>query len=235
MASLKVGSLTRWPIRGLERSQSNTYMPLIYSVSDDFTIEFPPGYEDTFNHSIQNANSTLRSIGMKQLPFKNFREFQVQLKHSLKQVTGSTSMKPNTHFDNHYHLKPDVQEEIINGVDVGIDSFMHIFIENLGRRLRGNDCILHPVAIQRVERKKWHWIDADGIGNPFSDENSEKINHSKGKPVIITPEGSKFSYTIDPIAKKQTNNTTGQVRDIALMGGRKRTKRRKSGRKRTRR
>jgi hypothetical protein len=216
MASLDA---KQWPIRGLERSQSNTYMPLIYSVSDDFTMEFPRGYEHIFNQSIPIANAKLDE-SMK-LPFADFDEFQEKLKVSLHQVTGTTSMKPNRHFDSAYHLKPDVQEDILNGVSPVIDEFMREFIQGVHKRLNGQVC-----SLRTRQTTKWHWMDDDGI--PFSDRDNDTINMHRN-PFILTPEGSKDSYTIDPRAKTQKNNKSNRIRTIELMGG---TKRRRSKRSR---
>jgi hypothetical protein len=228
MASL-TESLPKWKILGrIEPTQSNTYMPLIYSVSDDFTIQFPPGYEATFNRSIQTANTLMK------LPFADFKEFQERLKRSLIGVIGTAEMQLQNprYFDHPYHLKGRVQEQIINGVmpDGAMDVFMGILIPNLSR-LTGQDCILHNRPKQ--ELRKWHWMGDDGYGIPFSDKESDQIQQST-RPITITPIGSKDSYTIDKKTGTQTNNRTKQQRNIAFMGGR-RTKRKRTRRTQNRR
>jgi len=349
MASL-TEQIVQWPILPLARSQSNTYMPLIYSVSDDFRIEFPQLYEYIFNFSIGTTNQNLNEIGIPPLPFRDFNDFQRQLKDSLRQVTGNTSMRYNDEqFDKYYHLLPMIQERIINGVSPYIDNFMNIFINRLNDVINGQYCILHPrnpttvaprnpfaaqrvnpvaprnptpfaeqivypypvaeqreeshwgndwnvnpypdaeqreesnwgndwnvnpypvaeqreesnwgndwnvnpypVAEQRVNPqvaarnpypvaeqrvKKWHWMDDDWNVHPFSDAHNEEINNSRGQ-VVINPSGSQYSYTIDRVKKIQTNNQTGKIRIIELLGGRRRTKRtkhRKTRRKRNKR
>jgi hypothetical protein len=236
MASLD--RLPEWKILGKERTQSNTYMPLIYSVSDDFTIQFPSGYEDTFNRSIQTANTNLRNMGM-ELPFSTFRGFQERLKRSLIGVIGTAEMQHQNprFFDHPYHLNGRVQEHIIHGVmadgAIAMDVFMDILIQNLFRVL-GRGTIYLRQNPPKQELRKWHWMGDDGYGIPFSDKESDQIQQST-RPITITPIGSKDSYTIDKKTGIQMNDRTKQQRNIAFMGGtkRKRTRRTKNRRKKT--
>lgn len=238
MASLE--TLPKWPIRAMGSTQSNTYMPLIYSVSDDFIVQFPPTYKDVFDRSIQAANAELGDMGMT-LPFANFDEFQQILKGSLGTIIGTTRMKDQNErfFDHPYHLMGPVQERIINGV-IGVtpdaalpmEVLMGILIPNLSSTLRGEVCILRNRPI-RQELKKWHWIDADdgfSFATPFSDEESDQIQEST-TPITIKPKGSKDFFTIDKKQGTQTNNRTKFSRSIEFMGGRRRRRRTKNRRK----
>ncbi len=125
-------------------TQSNTYMPLIYSVSDDFTVEFPRGYEHIFDRCIAPANKNLSSSNLPLLPFTNFQEFQSKLGEALVERTGTRRMHENRDLDGRYHLSSAAQEDIINRVYPFIDDFMSMFISNLSVGLPNRGCILHP-------------------------------------------------------------------------------------------
>ena len=247
MASLASGWLHRWPILPVQPSQSFTYMPLIYSVSDDFTIDFPYNYEQIFNESITEATT----FGAR-LSFRNFNEFKIQLKKSLNKNNGGIIGKnnsENTNLDSNYHLKPLLQDIILYEVcdKEHMDIFMQLFITNLYERLppRQFCTIRHRVApsegAEDRRQPKWGVLTDDDIIPiiPFTEDVNFKIN--KGNDFNQTINGQ--PYIISPSNFTQTNTNTGTVRPLITLesGGRKskrrtkRTKRRKTKRRRTRR
>ena len=242
MASL--ASLTKqWPILPLQRSQSLTYMPLIYSVSDDFTIDFPSGYEQIFNESITAATY----FGVT-LSFTNFNEFQIQLKQSLNKNNGGIvgkNTRENKNLDHDYHLEAFVQDRILYGVcdKDNMDTFMQLFITKLHEKLSGEVCTIRPRVAPRQgaedrRQPKWGVITGDHI-IPFTEDVNYKIN--TGQDFRQTINGQ--NYDISPSKFTQTNNQTNIIRPIIILesGGRKnrrrtkRTKRKKTKRRRTRR
>lgn len=241
MASFE--SLKSWQILPLQRTQSNTYMPLIYSVSDDFTIDFPPRYEQIFNESITDATNFGTTLS-----FTNFNEFQIQLKHALNKKNGGIigkNTRENPNLDDDYHLKANIQDSILYGVDNkdNMDTFMQLFITNLNDKLSGQYCNLRPRVAPRQgaeDRRQPKWgvmTDEDII--PFTEDVNSKIN--TGKDFTQTINGQ--TYNISPSNFTQTNTITRALRPLITLesGGRKsrrrtkRTKRRKTNRIRSRR
>lgn len=126
-----------------EETQSSTYMPLICSVIDTFTVHFPEGYEDFFNRTTHEFETEQGpAIGI-ELPFHDFASFQAILRRNVGRILGDTS--PDTFFDHcdhekgeDYHLDPDLQTEIIDELDI----FMNVFIPRLKENFAGQDYTL---------------------------------------------------------------------------------------------
>lgn len=122
-----------------EETQSSTYMPLICSVIDTFTVHFPDGYEDFFNRTTHEFETEQGpAIGV-ELPFHDFASFQAILRRNIGRILGDTS--PDTFFDHcdeDYHLDPDLQTEIIDELDI----FMNVFIPRLKENFAGQEYTL---------------------------------------------------------------------------------------------
>jgi serine/threonine protein kinase len=135
-----------------EDTQSNTYMPLICSVIDTFTVEFPEGYEDFFNSTTNEFETELGpAIGI-EIPFHDFASFQAILRRNVGRVLGDTS--PDTFFDHcdeEYHLDADLQTEIIDEMDI----FMNLFIPRLKERFAREKCTLvqHGGVVHGIGQK----------------------------------------------------------------------------------
>ena len=217
-----------------EETQSATYMPLICSVIDGFTVTFPSSYENIFNSTVEAYNYD-RAEDYGKLPFKNFKEFQAILKRNTRRIIGGST--PD-HFrdatDKPYHIIPDVQTEIIDELDI----FLRFFISNLKEFIPGERCTLtlevraDGRAEERVER--WYWIDDDGSHVPYSDEINEQLNLGEefAQPIQATIRSTE--YMIHPVERVQLNIATNKTRRIVKRGGkikRIRTKSRRTIRK----
>jgi hypothetical protein len=153
--------LHKWPILNhTEETQSNTYIPLICSVIKGFNMDFPKGYEFEFYAAVQEYNHT-PGIGPP-LPFTNLKTFQDFLKNRVSRVIHGLSI---VHFhkacDDSFHVRPDIQDEIMHG----LDGFFNIFIDKLikfGRKhnvtcnLRFEDAPREDTREEIARREAYH-------------------------------------------------------------------------------
>ena len=129
-----------WRISASEEdTQSNTYMPLICSVIDEFEVEFPEGYETLFNRTIKTYNDRFRSIG--DLDFRDFEGFKRFLKGRVQRQIGNSSKKKFDVFcDSEYHMFPHLQTKIMEGHV--LEAFFGLFMRELRSKLSGRVCTL---------------------------------------------------------------------------------------------
>lgn len=132
--------MATWRISASEEdTQSNTYMPLICSVIDEFEVEFPSGYETLFNRTIKTYNDRFRSIG--DLDFRDFDEFKRFLKGRVQRQIGNSSKKKFDVFcDSEYHMFPHLQTKIMEGHV--LEAFFGLFMRELRKELSGRACTL---------------------------------------------------------------------------------------------
>jgi hypothetical protein len=113
-----------WPILNRpERTQSNTYMPLICSVMDGFEVDFPPEYPVLFS-------KVAREYNIEQLKFKDFAKFQAYLKAHVNEM----GLDRSTFFDmcddtNNYHIEAGIQEVIMKDLDGFFGKFIPTLIQ----------------------------------------------------------------------------------------------------------
>jgi len=224
-----------WPILShKERTQSNTYMPIICSVIAGFEVVFPPGYEEIFNEAIGKYNGSFAMDLYGKLEFSNFKTFQTFLKHRVNSTIGGLTRE---HFfaacDRRelYHMFPDAQTTIIG--DEKIESFFGIFIDELKKNLGSKHltCRLDPTGAHKghhTREKRWYFINDYGEDIPYSDDDNRKIKNGEkhsSNPVVLGP------YVVHINEGFQINTHTGKVRPIVFKGGK--TKKTKRSRHRT--
>jgi hypothetical protein len=222
MASL-VSERYEWPILDQKEStQSNTFMPWICSVIDEYKVTFPDGYKELFDSTL----SEYKRITGDRLPFDNFGQFQHFLKKSVTtQIGEPTSRNFKVLQDGPYHLRGTLQEKIVGGTPHAFDGFFGMFIDNLKKRFTGQTCV---VETHRAEERPsvWHYTDNAGKLIPFDEETNTEINLcvERDLPPIFKKIG-KFEYLIDPRAKTQLNFQTRTERAIKQLETRPSVKR----------
>lgn len=225
-----------WPILPTEeRTQSNTYMPLICSVIDGFEVTFPPGYEELFNGAIETYKDFGFDSALGKLEFEDFHSFQDFLRKRVEAEIGSLSREDffsacDSRED--YHVVPRRQTAIISGKR--LDAFFGIFINDLMTNLGDKrlSCTLmprdreahaaHGEAAHR-ESPRWYFKNDAGEDIPYSDEDNSKIMsgyENDYNPVL-------GNYTIDVRQGFQIDTQTGFERPIVLKGGKTKTKKTK--------
>jgi len=230
-----------WPILPTEeRTQSNTYMPLICSVIDGFEVTFPPGYEELFNGVIEKYKDFGFGTAFGKLEFKDFHSFQEFLRKRVKAEIGSLSREDffsACDSREHYHVVPSRQTAIISGAR--LEAFFRIFINDLMTNLGDKrlSCTLIPArearaahgeAAHRESPPRWYFKNDAGEDIPYSDEDNSKI--MSGYEQDYNPDLGK--YKIDVRQGFQINTQTGFKRPIVLKGGKtkksKKSKRQKN-------
>ena len=229
-----------WPILpNEERTQSNTYMPLICSVVDGFEVTFPPGYEELFNGVIEKYKDFGFGSAFGKLEFKDFHSFQEFLRKRVKAEIGSLSREDffsACDSREHYHVVPSRQTAIISGSR--LEAFFGIFINDLMTNLGDKrlSCTMIPARETRAahdeaayrESPRWYFKNDAGEDIPYSDEDNSKI--MSGYQNDYNPDLGK--YTIDVGQGFQINTQTGIKRHIVLKGGKtKKTKKTKTKKK----
>jgi hypothetical protein len=228
-----------WPILPTEeRTQSNTYMPLICSVIDGFEVTFPPGYEELFNGAIKKYKDFGFGSAVGKLEFKDFHSFQEFLRKRVNTEIGSLSREDFfSACDNResYHVVPRRQTAIISGAR--LEAFFGIFINDLMTNLgdKSLSCTLIPAsearaaahgeAALRESPPRWYFKNDAGEDTPYSDEDNSKI--MSGYENDYNPDLGK--YKIDVGQGFQINKQTGFIRPIVLKGGK--TKKSKKSKK----
>jgi len=247
----------QWPILPTgERTQSNTYMPLICSVIDGFEVVFPEDYEGLFNRSIGKYKSLGFASAFGKLKFKDFKTFRTFLQERVKAEIGSLSREDffsACDSRKHYHIVPSRQTAIIGGDQ--LESFFGIFINDLMTNLgsMGLTCTLDPTGRAHrgeadrgeadrgeAHRGEAHRGEADRgeahRGEPrwyFINDAGEDQPYSDDDNRKIK-NGQKYGfnpvvlgpYTIDLNEGFQINTKTRKMRPIVLKGGRKKRTRR---------
>jgi hypothetical protein len=225
-----------WPILPTEeRTQSNTYMPLICSVIDGFEVTFPPGYEELFNGSIEKYKDFGFDSAFGNLEFKDFHSFQEFLRQRVKAEIGSLSREDffsACDSREHYHVVPSRQTAIISGSR--LEAFFGIFINDLMTNLGDKrlSCTLIPAREARAahrESPRWYFKNDAGEDIPYSDEDNSKI--MSGYENDYNPDLGK--YTIDVRQGFQINTQTGFKIPIVLKGGKTKTKKTKTKKTKT--